>query len=99
MAWTTQIDFVTVGEEVQSEFLALIVDNLDEDDVKHVMLAGDIVVATGVNTGARLELGDAGELLRSNVNDINIPQKMEWVSSALTGDFASWADLQTSLGI
>ncbi len=95
MAWTRQLLFVTVGEEVQSSFINKIIGNINEDDVAKVSAAGDLIVATGLNTGEKLEIGDEGDLLKSTTSS----PKIEWASPTLSGSFVTWSDLKTHLGI
>ena len=96
MVWTG-ISFVGVGDEVTSTFINQLLSNMQEDDVTKMEAVGDVIVASGVNTGSRLVIGNEGDFLRSN---LSLDIKMEWVaSSTLSGDFVTWDLLKTSLGI
>ena len=64
MAWTNPRSYF-VGAEVVADLFNEMYDNLRVDDVAIVEAAGDLVYGgEGVNTTARLEIGDGGAILR-----------------------------------
>ena len=97
MVWEL-IDFVSIGDDVTSEFVNQLIDSVLEDDVAKVSAKGDIIVANGMESGVRLQVGTENQVLKSDIaNSNNI--KMEWVDENVGTDFITWAAFITELNL
>lgn len=87
MAWTPNLDFVSVGDPVTRSYITEFLGNLEEDDVAKATSVGQLLVGTGIDTrpGEMLDLGPVGHVLESRVGAA--PQ---WVApTSLSSDFVT----------
>lgn len=113
MAWTINLDFVSVGDPVSAGYIGQFIGNILEDDVAIVTRAGQLVVGTGKaaverngeevvdGRGYALNIGAENHVLRSaahpSIAGAFVPV---WVSPAsLSSDFVTWGTFINRLGL